>query len=110
MKFATREEATTLPIRNLKPMPPGVNRRLHLSMWICGISAFFMSGCAPVISVAGAEFPVWILCLVVGILLSLSLKPVFVATGIDEWMTPRPLVYASLALTIAFVCWLLVWK
>jgi len=87
-----------------------MNRPLHLSLLTGGISAFFISGCDPVISVAGADFPVWILCLVVGILMSLSLKPVFVATGMDEWMTPRPLVYASLALTIAFVCWLLVWR
>jgi hypothetical protein len=75
---------------------------------ICGI--FALSGCDPVVGIAGAEFPVWILCLVVGIVASFSLKPVFVATGIDHWMTPRPLVYSSLALTIAFVFWLLVWK
>lgn len=110
IEFATREEPITLPSRNLEPMPPGMNRRLHLSLLIGGISAFFISGCDSVIRVAGADFPVWILCLVVGILMSLSLRPVFVATGIDEWMTPRPLVYASLALTIAFVCWLLVWR
>jgi hypothetical protein len=25
-------------------------------------------------------------------------------------MTPRPVVYSCLALTIAFVCWLLIWR
>jgi hypothetical protein len=73
-------------------------------------SACFMAGCDPVISVAGANFPVWILCLVVGVLTSLCLRPFFVAIGIDEWMAPRPLVYSSLALTIAFLCWLLIWR
>ena len=67
-------------------------------------------GFNPIISIAGAEFPVWILCLVVGVLVSLSLRPLFVATGIDEWLVPRTLVYSSLALIVAFLCWLLLWR
>lgn len=61
------------------------------------------------ISIAGASFPVWMLCLFAGILAALCLRPVFVAAGIDESMTPRTLVYSCLALTIAFLCWLLFW-
>ena len=73
-------------------------------------SAFFIFGCNPVISVAGAEFPVWILCLFAGILVALSLRPALVAIGIDEWMTPRPLIYSCLALTVAFLSWLVIWR
>lgn len=62
------------------------------------------------ISVAGANFPVWLLCLAVGIAVSLTLRPLFVAIGIDEWMTPRALVYPSLALVVAFLCWILIWR
>jgi YtcA family len=68
------------------------------------------SGCAPVVSLAGAQFPVWLLCLIIGILVSLSLRPVFITVGIDDWMTPRPLIYSCLALVIAFVSWLLIWR
>lgn len=77
---------------------------------ICWITTSLFAGCDPVISVAGANFPVWLMCLTAGILASLFLRPVFVATGMDQWMTPRPLVYSCLALTIAFVCWLLLWR
>jgi YtcA family len=59
---------------------------------------------------AGAQFPVWLLCLLIGILVSLSLRPVFITVGIDDWMTPRPLIYSCLALVVAFVSWLLVWR
>jgi YtcA-like protein len=76
----------------------------------CSIGALLISGCNPVISIAGANFPVWMLCLFAGILVSLSLRPVLVAIGIDEWMTPRPLIYSCLALVIAFVCWLVIWR
>jgi hypothetical protein len=67
-------------------------------------------GCDPVVSVAGAEFPVWMLCLITGILVVLSLRPLLIIAGIDEWMTPRPLTYSSLAMVVAFLCWLLIWK
>jgi YtcA family len=83
---------------------------LRLGAFVRYCPAFFVLGCNPVISVAGAEFPVWILCLFAGIFISLALRPVFVATGIDEWMTPRPLTYACLALAIAFSCWLVIWR
>jgi hypothetical protein len=32
------------------------------------------------------------MCLFAGIAASICLRPVFVATGIDQWMAPRPLV------------------
>ncbi len=82
---------------------------LRLAHLVRSCPVFFISGCNPVISVAGANFPVWMLCLFAGILLSLCLRPLFVATGIDQWMTPRPLIYSCLALAIAFVCWLVIW-
>ena len=50
----------------------------------------------------------WILCLLVGAAIALSLRPLFVASGIDQWMVPRALVYSCLALVVAFLCWLLV--
>jgi hypothetical protein len=67
-------------------------------------------GYAPVISIAGAQFPVWMLCLITGILVALLLRPLFISAGLDRWMTPRPLVYSSLAVVVAYLCWLLVWK
>ncbi|MGO9057574.1 MAG: YtcA family lipoprotein [Candidatus Binataceae bacterium] len=83
---------------------------MRLVLPICWISVFLIAGCDPVISVAGANFPVWQICLIAGILLALCLRLVFVATGVDQWMAPRALVYSCLALTIAFVCWLLLWR
>ena len=67
-----------------------------------------LAGCSPVISVAGANFPVWILCLLVGATIALSLRPLLVAIGIDQWMAPRILVYSCLALVVALLCRLLV--
>jgi hypothetical protein len=66
--------------------------------------------CNTVTSIAGANSPLWILCRVFGILVSVSLRPLFVTTRIDEWMTPRPFIHSCLALMVALLCWLLVRK
>ncbi len=96
---------------NYFPQQPLSHNRegCRVGILLVTIPAFVATGCDPVIGVAGATFPVWQLCLIVGILASVSLRPLFVTLGMDDWMTPRPLVYSSLALVISFLCWLTVW-
>jgi hypothetical protein len=73
-------------------------------------SAVTARACAPVISLAGAKFPTWISCLAAGILFSASLRLLFITAGIDECMTVRPLIYSCLALVVAFLSVLIVWR
>jgi hypothetical protein len=87
-----------------------INSSARIGLCFSVLCALWIAGCDPVISVAGANFPVWTLCLLGGVLVSLLLRPLFIATGMDQWMTPRPLVYSCLALTIALLCWLLIWR
>ena len=84
------------------------SRSIELSVSLaCTLVA---AACSPVISIAGANFPVWIWCFLAGVIVALSLRPLMVAIGIDEWMEPRTVVYSCLALVVAFLCWLLVWR
>jgi hypothetical protein len=97
----------------VKSVSPAIIKRIGCAGISASLLAGIISGCVgstPLIGIAGAEFPVWILCLIAGILAALFLRPVFVAIGIDDWMAPRPVVYASLALTMAFLFWLLTWR
>jgi YtcA family len=103
-----------MSFRNIAPIVTlkisGKELTLRPTMVVGAVLLFALGGCDPVVGLAGATFPVWILCLLLGIVTAIAMKPILVATGIDEWMTPKPLVYASLALTIAFGCWLLIWR
>jgi len=87
-----------------------LNRLAAIKRFVRVLPPLAAASFVPVVSVAGAEFPVWILCLIVGIVTSLVLRPLFIAVGLDEWMTPRLLVYSSLALIVAYLCWLLAWR
>jgi len=62
--------------------------------------------CDPVVNVAGANFPAWLLCAIVGIVLAAAIRPVFVSTGMEPHLGPLLLIYPSLALLLACVVYL----
>jgi len=68
------------------------------------------AGCSPVVSIAGANFPAWLLCLLAGISVALIAHQLFVGIGIDEWIAPKVIVYSCLAGVVASLFWLMAWR
>lgn len=66
-------------------------------------------GCsrAPSFNILGSFFPAWILCGVIGILLTVGVRAVFVRTKFEQELSPLILVYPCLALFFTFLTWLL---
>lgn len=67
-----------------------------LSMGGCSI------GGAPSIPLAGAYFPAWLACALVGVVGSVLIRILFVRIGLDDVLPLRLLVYVSLGFAIAF--------
>jgi hypothetical protein len=69
-------------------------------------------GCsrAPTFNILGSFFPSWILCGVLGILLAVVVRIVFVRTKFEQELSPLILVYPCLALFFTFSIWLLFFK
>ena len=59
----------------------------------------------PQLNVVGSFFPSWMLCASIGIVAALVARRLLVRTGIDPFIAPRGLVYASLALLVTLVLW-----
>jgi hypothetical protein len=59
----------------------------------------------PQINILGSFFPSWMLCVVIGIVAALLGRLLFVRTGLDPYVGPRALVYASLAILVTLVLW-----
>jgi YtcA-like protein len=76
------------------------------------IAGALVSGCTagPDVTVAGSYFPSWMLAMVVGVLGTMLCWQLFTRIGIDPYLGPRPLVYASLVLIITLVLWLGVFR
>jgi drug/metabolite transporter (DMT)-like permease len=71
------------------------------------LSALALSGCDPVINIAGADFPSWLVCLVVGGILTAILRPMFLRLRLEPHMGPPLLVYLCLALLLSCLTYLM---
>jgi len=63
---------------------------------------------APSVSILGSFFPAWLISIVVGLLLTAVVRRVLVATGTTHYLEPAGLGYSSLALSLVFATWLIV--
>lgn len=69
----------------------------------------FNAGCtrAPSFNILGSFFPSWILCGVVGIVLTVLVRVLFVRAKLEQELKPLILVYPCIALFFTFTTWLL---
>jgi hypothetical protein len=71
------------------------------------VPLIFAGGCDPVVNIAGANFPAWLLCAIAGAILAAMLRPLFVLARIEQYLWPLPLVYASLAVLLGCIVYLI---
>jgi len=64
------------------------------------------AACDPLIDVAGAFFPAWMLCILVSIALTVLVRQVLARTRLEPSLGPLLVIYPSLATTIALALWL----
>jgi len=68
---------------------------------------FAAAGCDPIVNIAGANFPSWLVAAIVGAILAAIVRPVFVAAGLERYLWPLPAVYASLAVLLGCIFWII---
>jgi hypothetical protein len=66
-----------------------------------------LAGCDPVVNIAGADFPSWLLCLIVGAVLTAVVRPVFVKLRLEPYLGPLLVVYLSLTVLLACATYLM---
>jgi len=76
---------------------------------MCATAVLLNAGCsrAPSFNILGSFFPAWLLCGVVGIILAVVTRLIFVRTDFEKELSPLILVYPCLALFYTFTTWLL---
>jgi YtcA-like protein len=75
----------------------------------CIAAALLVTKCsrAPSINVLGSFFPAWILCGVIGVLLAVAVRVLFVHLNFERELSPLIVVYPCLAALFTFSIWLL---
>jgi len=59
----------------------------------------------PQINFIGSFFPSWMLCALIGIVVTLLARRLLVRTGVDPYVGPPALVYTSLAILVTLGLW-----
>src|SRR5579862_618713 len=65
---------------------------------------------SPAIDVLGSYFPAWLLCIVVGVALTIVARLLFIAWKIDTHLRPAPIVYPCIAAIFAMIVWLILFR
>ena len=73
-------------------------RRARFPIAAPTLATLTLASCDPVVNIAGANFPAWLLCAIVGAAFAAAVRPVFVASGIEPYLGPLLLIYPCLAL------------
>src|SRR5215470_17764221 len=68
-----------------------------------------LPGCAvaPSVNILGSFFPAWLICIVIGVVLTILSRQVFLAMQLEPHLGPALLIYPCLAALWVFATWLL---
>ena len=84
-----------------------IMRRASSAPVSISLTLLALSACDPVVNVAGANFPAWLLCVIVGAITALILRQVFAVTGMEPHLGPLILIYPCLAIVLACLIYLI---
>jgi hypothetical protein len=71
------------------------------------VAILTLTACDPVVNVAGANFPAWLMCAIVGAIAAAVFRPLFAASGIEPYLGPLVLIYPCLAIVLACLVYLI---
>lgn len=74
---------------------------------LLAVACLPLGGCDPIFDVAGAYFPAWILCLIVGLVTTMVVREILLRSGIDKHLFWKPIAYSGCFLTVACWVWLI---
>ena len=66
-----------------------------------------LSACDPIIAIAGANFPSWLLCMIVGAILAALVRPLLALARLEPHLGPLTIFYPSLIAMFAMLVWVI---
>jgi len=85
----------------MMPMEPRKWMERGMTATVAIAGALTIAGCDPVVNIAGANFPAWLLCAIVGALLAVIIRPLFVVSRLEPHLGPLIVIYPCLAVLMA---------
>jgi hypothetical protein len=79
------------------------------------LAGLFLTGCraddhSPTLDVLGSYFPAWIVCIVIGLALTLITRQILIGLKVSAYLRPAVLVYLCLMIFFTMSVWLLFYR
>jgi hypothetical protein len=71
------------------------------------LSIVTLAACDPIVTIAGANFPSWLLCMIVGAILATIVRPLLVRARLEPYLGPLTIFYPSLIAMLAMIVWVI---
>ena len=68
---------------------------------------FAFAACDPIVTIAGANFPGWLLCMIVGAAIAALIRPLLWIARLESNVGPLTIFYPSLIAMLAMIVWVL---
>ncbi len=102
-----RKRPDTAPRIDRSPFRKGAKRAAAGGAVLIALQLAVACSRAPTFNILGSFFPSWILCGLVGILLTVAARLVLVRVGVEQHLSPLVLIYPCLTAFFTFTVWLL---
>lgn len=81
-----------------------------LTGWLALAGCTCLAGCggSHVINVLGSYFPVWLLCMILGVAAAFLSRALFLRFKIEPYVGPLPLIYLCVVIAISCLTWLVI--
>ena|SRR5437868_15513101 len=78
------------------------------------IVAFFVANSfsqhSPTVDILGSYFPAWMVCILVGLMLTLTARWTVKASHLEPYLGPAPLIYSGLMIIFTFATWIIFYR
>ncbi len=74
------------------------------------VVALAVTGCAPILNIEGTFFPAWMMCLALGLVLTVIVRQVLVAVHLEPHLGPPLLIWPALGLLMTMLTWLVLYR
>jgi hypothetical protein len=78
---------------------------LGLTLTGCGVNHH-----SPTVDIVGSYFPAWIICVVLGLALTLITRQILIGLKLNTRLHPAPLIYICMLVFFTLVLWLAFFK
>ena len=86
-------------------------RQLFRTTFATVLAGLLLTGCrldahSPTVDIVGSYFPAWMICIIIGLVLTLVTRQILIGFKIDAHLRPPLLVYVCLMIAFTLAVWL----